>query len=98
MDKTAEQIYESIANSLANEVKAPWSEIKVIAEVEDQSIEFKATYINKDTGVPKTFAVGYQTFLDFEKLHQMMKEGPSRWTSAQFRFTEDGKFDIEFGR
>ncbi|WP_062270713.1 immunity protein YezG family protein [Endozoicomonas arenosclerae] len=94
---TIDEIYSNIATRIVDAISEDWAEAFIEFEYFGDSGEYKGRYITSSSEETKNFKVGYKTYKEFKKLHDITTEGESdRWNRAKFTLYPTGKFNIDF--
>ena len=97
MNRTIDDIYLSIAQSIVDSIDEKWILAKIDVELVEDSAEFDCIYVKPDSKAEVDFEVDYQMYKDFKALHQITTEGNANlWNKALFTLKPNGDFNIDF--
>jgi hypothetical protein len=98
-DRTAEQLYQTIASAIVEVVPAGWVSVSLEARMADDvgAVDF---FYRGAEGSPRRFDPGVQGFdtvdQSFAELRELMKSTGHAWSTARFALERSGKFHIDF--
>lgn len=97
MSISIDEIYQKIAQDIANKIDKRWKSAVMSVELFQDAANFNCSYIDDLSGKEETFKPDPFALDDFENLHNVMNaEGQHDWNRAKFKLYSDGHFDIEF--
>ena len=95
MAKNIDDIYNSIAMGIIENIKTEWEKAHVFVEYFEDSANFKGEYTLE--GNTAFFEVSDQAFDDFEELNEITTQNSeNKWNRAVFTLEPTGKFNIDF--
>lgn len=97
MSRTIDEIYQSIAQAIADSIQETWDFAKIEVEYVEDAAEFDCVYVNSSTKVEIDFDIEYQMFKDFKALHEITTSNNSNpWNRALYVLKPNGEFNIDF--
>jgi len=95
MSRKIEDIYQSIAIGMVNNIQGEWDKSYLFVEFIGDAANFKGEfYLNEEK---QYFIVDDEAFDDFEELHNITThDSENKWNRSKFTLEPTGKFNIDF--
>ncbi len=97
MNESIDDLYKAIAQRIVDSIEDDWRKATIDFQYLNDAGKYTGRYFSKSETNEKDFKVGYKSYKDFKKIHEITTENSSNlWNRAKFTLYPSGEFNIDF--